>query len=320
MPIRESAVSGSAASSSPSLEAASAHWGERAIVALLALCALASVLTTIGIVLSLFEPTVEFFQEISLTEFFSTSPWAPTFEPGSFGVAAIVAGTLNVTLWSCLVALPLGLGAAIFMREYASSRTRRVLKPVLEVLEGVPTVAYGFFALTFITPILVDIWPEGFLGGKPGIFSAASAGVVLGVMIIPTVASISDDAMNAIPEGLREGAYALGSTRMQVATRVVVPAALSGIVASFVLGISRAIGETMVVLIAAGNTPNLTFLPNESIQTMTAFIGTTATGDIGVGSIEYKTIFAVGALLFLMTLAMNLVSVRLVRRFREVYE
>jgi phosphate transport system permease protein len=303
----------------PALRAARPRYGEKAIVGLLFLCAAVSVLTTIGIVVSLFGPTIEFFREVPLSRFFSREEWAPTFADPGFGVFNIVAGTLNVVLWSCLVALPVGLGASIYLSEYASPRVRRRLKPTLEVLEGVPTVAYGFFALTFVTPIIRDIWP-GFLGDTPGIFSAASAGLVLGIMIIPTVASISEDAMSAVPASLREGAYGLGATRMQVATRIVVPAALSGIVASFVLGISRAIGETMVVLIAAGNTPNFTFLPNESIQTMTAFIATTATGDIAQGTITYDTIFAVGALLFLMTFVMNMISIRLVRRFREVYE
>jgi phosphate transport system permease protein len=321
MGIRESAVWGpSGGGQAPhSLQAASPRHGEKAIFAVLAFCALVSVLTTIGIVVSLAGPTIEFFREVPVREFFSAADWAPTFAEPSFGVLNVVVGTLNVTFWAIAVALPLGLGAAIYLREYASRRVRRTLKPVLEVLEGVPTVAYGFFALTFVTPILRDVWP-GFLGEGPGIFSAGAAGLVLGIMIIPTVASISDDAMNAIPEGLREGAYALGATKFQVATKVVVPAALSGIVASFVLGISRAVGETMVVLIAAGNTPILTMDPSSSIQTMTAFIATTATGDIGVGTITYKTIFAVGALLFTMTLVMNMVSIRLVRRFREAYE
>lgn len=296
-----------------------ARYGERAILGVLIACALASVLTTVGIVVALAGPTIEFFQEVSPLDFFSTDEWAPFFADASFGVFPIVVGTLNVTFWAILIGLPLGLLAAIFLSEYASPRVRKVLKPTLEVLEGIPTVAYGFFALTFVTPLIRDNWP-GFLGDPPGVFSAGAAGIVLGVMIIPTVASISEDAMSAVPQSLREGAYALGSSRRSVAVRVVVPAALSGIVASFVLGVSRAIGETIVVLIAAGNTPNLTFNPLESIQTMTAFIATSATGDIGVGTLEYKTVFAVGALLFIMTLAMNALSIWLVRRFRQVYE
>jgi phosphate transport system permease protein len=319
MGARGSAVAGDRVSRAHALTTARPRYGEKAVIGLLAVCAAVSVLTTIGIVASLFEPTVEFFGDVPFTAFFSFDEWAPTFADPTFGVFQIVAGTLNVTLWAVLFGIPIGLGAAVYLSEYASDRVRRWLKPTLEVLAGVPTVAFGFFALTFITPILRDVWP-GFLGDPPGIFSAGAAGLVLGLMIVPLIASISDDAMRSVPNGLREGAYALGGTRMQVATRVVVPAALSGIVASFVLGISRAVGETMVVLIAAGNTPKLTLDPAESIQTMTAFIATTATGDIGVGTITYKTIFAVGALLFVITFVMNLLSIRLVRRYREVYE
>jgi phosphate transport system permease protein len=302
------------------LEASSVRLSERLIVAGLFLCALISVLTTIGIVASLAGPTIQFFGQVSFGEFFSAEPWAPAFTPPSFGVLNIVAGTLNATLWAILIAVPCGLGAAIYLSEYASQGVRRWLKPALEVLEGVPTVAYGYFALTFVTPLLRDLWPGNFLGGPPGIFSAGAAGVVLGIMIIPTVASISEDAMSAVPRGLREGAYAMGATKIQVATRVVIPAALSGIVASFVLGVSRAVGETMVVLIAAGATPNLTLAPNESILTMTAFIAQASTGDIPVGSLTYQTVFAVGALLFAMTFTMNMISIRLVRRYRQAYE
>ncbi len=213
-----------------------------------------------------------------------------------------------------LVAVPFGLGAAIFLSEYASSRTRKILKPALEVLAGIPTVVFGYFALTFLSPLLQDI------GIDVGVFSSLSAGIVVGVMLIPTVASISEDAMSAVPHDLRNGAYALGSTRMKVATRIVVPAAISGIIASFVLAFARAIGETMIVLIAAGGQPNLSFNPLEPVLTMTAFIGATGLGDVPTGSIEYKTIFAVGLTLFVMTLAVNMVAIRLVRRFREVYE
>lgn len=307
-----------------SLRATSSRWGEKAIVGWLALCAAFSVLVTAGIVFSLIPPTVEFFQRVSPWSFFSAEAWAPTNSgnPG-YGVYRLVVGTLNVTFWALLIAIPAGLGAAIYLSEYASVRARKVLKPILEVLEGVPTVAYGFFAMTFITPLLRDFWPTflpGKLGEPPGIFSAASAGIVMGVMIIPTVASISQDAMSAVPSGLRQAAYGLGSTRMQVATRVVVPAALSGIVASFVLGISRAIGETMIVLLAAGASANLTMWPNDSVLTMTTFIARTSTGDIGTGTTTYYTIFAVGSLLFLMTFVMNMISIALVRRFRETYE
>jgi phosphate transport system permease protein len=298
------------------LRAARRRWGEDVVKGVLALCALLSVATTVGIVVALFEPAFEFFGEVSLVDFLTGTTWAPLFDPQSFGVLPLVAGTLLVTLWACFVCIPFGLGAAIYLSEYARGRTRKVLKPVLEVLAGIPTVVFGYFALTFVAPRLGDVGLS--LVQFP--FSALSAALVMGVMLIPTVASISEDAMSAVPRDLRDGAYALGSTRMQVATRIVVPAAISGIVASFVLAISRAVGETMIVLIAAGGQPNLTFNPLEAVQTMTAFIGATGQGDVPTGSIEYKTIFAVGATLFVMTLVMNLISIRLVRKFREVYE
>jgi phosphate transport system permease protein len=294
------------------------RWGERVIVGLLFLCALVSVAVTIGIVFALAEPAIEFFGDVSLGDFFGGTEWAPLFSPPSFGVLPLVSGTLVTTLWALVVCIPFGLGAAIYLSEYASPRTRRTLKPALEVLAGIPTVVYGFFALTFLTPLLQDIW---FLpGDPPGVFNALSAGLVMGIMILPTVASLSEDAMSAVPQGLREGAFALGSTKMQVSTKIVVPAALSGIVASFVLGISRAVGETMIVLIAAGGTPNLSFNPAEGMQTMTAFIAAAGIGDQPTGSIGYKTIFAVGATLFVATFVMNAISIRLVRRYREVYE
>jgi phosphate transport system permease protein len=273
-----------------------------------------SVLTTVGIVVSLFIPAIEFFGDVSLWDFLSGTTWAPLFEPASFGVLPLVAGTVLVSVCAALVCLPFGLGAAIFLSEYARPRTRAFLKPTLEVLAGIPTVVYGYFALTAVSPILQD------LGLQDGVFSALAAALVMGVMLIPTVGSVSEDAMSAVPRDLRDGAYALGSNRMQVSLRVVVPAAISGIIASFVLAISRAVGETMIVLIAAGGQPNWTFNPTEAIQAMTAFIAATGQGDVPTGSIEYKTIFAVGATLFVMTLAMNLVSIRLVRKFREVYE
>ncbi len=302
-----------------SLESPRPRYGERLIEALLALAALISIAVTTAIVISLLGPAIGFFGEVSPIDFLFGTEWAPTFEPPAFGVLPIVVGTLNVTLWALLFAVPIGLGAAIYLSEYAPPRVRKTIKPALEVLTGIPTVALGFFALTFITPILQDVWPA-FLGDRPGIFNAGAAGLAIGLLIVPIIASISEDAMSAVPAGLREGAYALGATRMRVATRVVFPAALSGIAASIVLAVSRAVGETMIVVLAAGATPNLTFSPVESIQAMTAFIATTATGDIATGTITYDTIFAVGALLFVLTLLMNLVSIRLVRRFREVYE
>jgi phosphate transport system permease protein len=304
-----------------SLTASSRRWGEKAIYVWLFVCAALSVLVTIGIVFSLVEPAIEFFLEISPARFFSTDDWAPRQD--SFGVFRLMAGTAAVVLYSCIVALPAGLGAAIYLNEYAKPRTRRTLKPILEVLEGVPTVAYGFFAFVFVTPLLREYWPTflpGQLGEPPGIFSVGAAGLVLGIMIIPTVASISQDAMAAVPSGLREAAYGLGSTRRQVATRVIVPAAFSGIVASFVLGVSRAVGETMVVLMAAGATARLGIWPNQEALPMTAFIARTSTGDIPTGTTIYYTVFAVGALLFTITFTMNYFSTRLVRRYREAYE
>jgi phosphate transport system permease protein len=290
------------------------RWGEAFIKALLALCALVSVATTLGIVLALFIPAVEFFQEVNFVDYITGTDWAPLFLQAKFGVIPLIAGTLSVTFWACLVAIPFGLGAAIFLSEYARPRTRKLLKPALELLAGIPTVVFGYFALTFVTPLLRD------LGLQVQVFNALSAGLVMGVMIIPTVASLSEDAMTAVPRDLRDGAYALGSNKLQVSTRIVVPAAVSGIVAAFVLGISRAIGETMIALLAAGQQPNLTFDPKQAVETMAAFIAATGAGDVPTGSVEYKTIFAVGATLFAMTLVVNAVAIRLVHRFREAYE
>jgi phosphate transport system permease protein len=290
------------------------RWGEAVIKGILALCALVSVATTVGIVVALFLPAIEFFQEVNFIDFVTGTEWSPLFLDGKFGVVPLIAGTLSVTFWACLVAIPFGLGAAIFLSEYARPRTRKVLKPALELLAGIPTVVFGYFALTFVTPLLRDI------GIEVGVFNALSAGLVMGVMIIPTVASLSEDAMSAVPRDLRDGAYALGSNKLQVSTRIVVPAAVSGIVAAFVLGISRAIGETMIALLAAGQQPNLTFDPREAVETIAAFIAATGAGDVPTGSVEYKTIFAVGATLFVMTFIVNAISIRLVRRFREEYE
>lgn len=296
------------------LRASRRRWGEDVVKVVLALCAFVSVATTVGIVVALFVPAFEFFGEVSIVDFLTGTDWAPLFEPASFGVLPLVAGTLLVTACAALVCIPFGLGSAIYLSEYAKPRTRKILKPALEVLAGIPTVVYGYFALTFVAPLLQD------LGLGVGVFSALAAGLVMGVMLLPTVASVSEDSMAAVPRDLRDGAYALGSTRVQVATRIVVPAAISGIIASFVLAISRAIGETMIVLIAAGGQPNWTWNPLQAVQTMTAFIAATGQGDVPTGSIEYKTIFAVGATLFVMTFVMNILSIRLVRRFREVYE
>ena len=296
------------------LRATRRRWGEDVVKVALGLCAFVSVATTVGIVVALFVPAIEFFREISIVDFLTGTNWAPLFEPPAFGVLPLIAGTLLVTGCACLVCIPFGLGSAIYLSEYARPRTRKYLKPALEVLAGIPTVVYGYFALTFMTPLLQDI------GVGVGVFSALSAGLVMGVMLLPTVASVSEDSMSAVPRDLRDGAYALGSTRLHVSTRIVVPAAISGIIASFVLAISRAVGETMIVLIAAGGQPNWTWNPLDAVQTMTAFIAATGQGDVPTGSIEYKTIFAVGATLFVMTFVMNLFAIRLVRRFREVYE
>jgi phosphate transport system permease protein len=296
------------------LRAEGRRWGEGVVKVALGLCALVSVLTTIGIIIALVVPSVEFFREVSIVDFFSGDRWAPLFAPSSFGVQPLLVGTLVVTFWACLVCLPCGLGAAIYMSEYARPRTRNILKPALETLAGIPTVVLGFFALTFVTPQLQN------LGLDVGVFNVLAAGIAVGVLLIPVVASVSEDAMAAVPQELRDGAYGLGATRLQVSTRIVVPAALSGIIASFVLAISRAIGETMIVLIAAGGLAQIAFDPREQAQTMTAFIGATGIGDVPTGSIEYKTIFAVGLTLFVITFAMNMLSIRLVRKFREIYE
>jgi phosphate transport system permease protein len=298
----------------PRLRAERRRWGEDVVRILLGLAAFVSVATTVGIVIALLFPAIEFFGEISIWDYLTGTNWAPLFEPGSFGVVPLLVGTLSVTIWACVVCIPFGLGSAIYLSEYAGTRTRKLLKPVVELLAGIPTVVYGYFALTFVTPLLRDI------GLNVEIFNALSAGLVMGVMLIPTVASLSEDAMYAVPNDLRAGAYALGARKVHVATRIVVPAAISGIVASFVLAISRAVGETMIVLIAAGQQPKLTLDPRQAVETMTAFIAATGNGDIPTGSLEYKTIFAVGLTLFVLTFAMNVLSIRLVRKFREVYE
>lgn len=305
-------------SDAPRLEASSKRYGEKAIKAVLAMCALLSVITTTAIVFSLLGPALGFFEVVPPGDFLLKKEWAPAQD--LFGVLPLIAGTLNVVLWGMVFAVPLGLGAAIYLSEYARPRVRKTIKPILEVLAGIPTVAIGFFGLSFVTPLLQDVWPGEFLGGPPGFYNALAAGLCIGLMIVPIISSLSEDAMSSVPAGLREGAYALGASKMRVATRVVFPAALSGIVASMVLAISRAIGETMIVLLVAGNTPNFTINPVENIQAMTAYIGVTATGDIATGTIEYDTVFAVGALLFVLTLGMNLLSIRLVRKYREVYE
>ncbi|HYI75055.1 MAG TPA: phosphate ABC transporter permease subunit PstC [Gaiellaceae bacterium] len=289
--------------------------GEQLVHAVLFVAAAISVLTTVGIVLSLVLPALDFFREVSPMDFFTGTTWAPLFLDAQFGVLPLIVGTFAISFWSALVAFPLGIGVAIYLSEYAAPRATSFLKPVLEILAAIPTVVLGYFALTFVTPFLRDQ-----LNVQVEIFNALSASLVLGVMLIPTVATLSEDAMAAVPRELRDGGYALGADKLQVSTKIVVPAAVSGIIAAFVLAFSRAVGETMIVLIAAGQLAQITFDPRETIETITAFIGATGNGDVPTGSIEYKTIFAVGLTLFVMTLVMNLISIRLVRKYREVYE
>ena len=289
------------------------HLEEWMVVWSLRAAAAVSIITTVGIVIVLLRQSLGFFGEIPIWEFLGGTVWTPLFKPQNFGVLPLVGGTLLVAGVAGIVALGLGLGAAIFLSEYAPERLRRILKPILEILAGIPTVVYGYFALTFVTPMLQLIFPDIF-------FNALSAGLVMGLMIMPMVSTLSEDAMVAVPRSLRNAAYALGSTRFEVATKVVVPAALSGIVASFILAISRAVGETMIVTIAAGGTPNLTWNPLESVQAMTSFIVQVALGETPQGSLEFKTIFAVGLLLFVMTLIMNIFGRWFVGRYRQVYE
>jgi phosphate transport system permease protein len=287
---------------------------EGAIGVVLFLCALVSTLVTVGIVVVLVEETIGFFREVSIVEFLTDTRWTPLFSEKHFGILPLMAGSLLVAVGSAVISIPIGLLTAIYLSEYARERTRGILKPLLEILAGIPTVVYGYFALTFVTPSLRLVFPS------TEIYNAAAASIVVGIMIIPTVASLSEDALRAVPLSLRQGAYGLGATKLEVSTRVVVPGALSGIIASFILAISRAIGETMAVTIAAGNMPNLTANPLEAIQTMTAYIVSVSLGDTPFGTIEYRTIFAVGFTLFLLTLGMNIVSQVILARFREQYE
>jgi phosphate transport system permease protein len=288
-------------------------WIEFVIERLLFLCAAASILVTLGIIGVLVFETAAFLREVPVTEFLFGTVWTPLFSDAHFGVLPLVGGTLLVSGIAMAVALPAGLVTAIYLSEYAHSNVRRTVKPVLELLAGVPTVVYGYFALLFVTPIL-----QGLVPGLAG-FNALGPGIVMGIMILPLVSSLSEDALHAVPGGLREGAYALGATRMQAAIRVVVPAAFSGISAACILAVSRAIGETMIVAIAAGQQPRLTLDPRVPVETMTAYIVQVSLGDTPTGTIEYRTIFAVGMLLFLSTFALNLISNWLRERFREEY-
>jgi phosphate transport system permease protein len=286
---------------------------EPAIEWTLFLCALVSVLTTVGIIAVLTLETWEFFREVPIFEFLTGTEWTPLFATPRFGVMPLVVGTLLVSSIAMLVALPMGLLSAIYLSEYADPRIRRAVKPILEVLAGVPTVVYGYFALLFVSPLLQRFIPE--LAG----FNALGPGIVMGIMILPLVSSLAEDAMQGVPRGLREGSYALGATKMQTSLKVVVPAAFSGITAAFILAVSRAIGETMIVAIAAGQQPRLTLNPMVPIETMTAYIVQVSMGDTPQGTLEYRTIFAVGMLLFVGTFILNLASAWLRERYREEY-
>ena len=287
---------------------------ERLMPALLFFAAVISVLTTFSIVFTLIFETVEFFNRVSFAQFFLSTEWLPfsNKEP-LYGIWALIAGTLKVTFIAVIVAVPLGLGAAIYLSEFASDKVRRIVKPILEVLAGVPTIVYGFFALTFITPLLQSFMPNLKL------FNAISPGIVVGIMIIPMIASLTEDALTAVPQSLREGALALGSTKFEVAIKVVLPAAISGIIASIVLAISRAIGETMIVAVAGGSTPNMSWDVTSSIQTMTAYIVQVSQGDAGFGTTIYYSIYAVGFTSLLFTLLMNIIAFYVEKRFKEEY-
>ncbi|MCF7927738.1 MAG: phosphate ABC transporter permease subunit PstC [Spirochaetales bacterium] len=282
--------------------------------------ALVSIITTVGIVVVLFADSVDFFSQVSIVEFFTSTRWSPVIKPIEFGVLPIISGTLTFTFLTALVAIPIGVLAAIYLSEYASERFRRIVKPALEVLAGIPTVVYGYFALIYVTPLLKKIFPE------ISTFNVLSASIMVGIMIIPTIASLSEDAMRAVPNSLRQAGYGLGITKFQVTSTVVVPASLSGIISSFILGISRAIGETMAVTIAAGNlsrivnwlNPKEAFL--QPVQTMTSAMVEVGTSDVTGTSVAYKSLFAVGLTLFVMTMLLNLVSQRIKNKYREKYE
>lgn len=287
---------------------------EYLIERLLFFCSLLSVFTTLGIILVLSFETFEFFKEVPILKFLTDTQWTPLFINKHFGILPLVCGTFLTSLIAIAVAMPVGLVSAVYLSEYTSLNVRNIVKPLMEILAAVPTVVYGYFALLFITPLLKKIIPD--LSG----FNALSSGIVMGIMIIPLISSLSEDAMRAVPMGLREGAYAVGSNRLQVSFRIVLPAALSGITAAFILAISRAVGETMIVAIAAGQQPKLTLNPLVPIETITAYIVQISLGDTPHGTLEYRTIFACGMSLFILTFILNMVSFKLKRRFQEVYE
>ena len=297
-----------------SLNGKKTRWNEWVLERLFFLCAFVSVITTAAVIYILIEDTLALFETVPVLDFLTGTRWTPLLEPKHYGILPLVAGTMLIVIGAAVVALPIGVASAIYLSEYASHRTRSVVKPILEILAGIPTVVYGYFALTFITPFLRILLPE------TQVFNAASAAIVVGVMVLPMVASLCDDALRAVPEALRHGAYSLGATSYEVTTRIVVPAGLSGIFAAFVLAVSRAIGETMAVTLAAGATPNLTANPLESIQTMTAYIVQVSLGDTPSGSLSYQTLFAVASVLFVSTLLLNVLGTWVMRRFREVYE
>jgi len=290
--------------------------GENFIQVFLFACGAISILTTLGIVFELGKESLLFFQQpgVNLVEFLTQTTWQPAI--GKFGVLPLVTATLVTTFFAMLISLPLGLAAAIYLSEYATPRSRNLLKPLLEILAGIPTVVYGYFALTFMTPLLRVI----FGANTVSIYNTLSAGIVMGIMILPLVTSMSEDALSAVPHSLRDASYGLGATRLETAIKIVVPAALSGIIAAFILGVSRAIGETMIVAVAAGSGPNFTFNPFEAAETMTGYIARISGGDVAYDTPDYNSIFAIGLLLFSITLALNILSRRLVARFREVYE
>ena len=279
-----------------------------------AVCSYLSILTTILIIYILATESFQFFKMVSITDFLFGTHWEPLLEPKSFGVLPLLFGTIMIVIGSAFICIPIGLIIAIYLSQYASKKARRIIKPILEILAGIPTVVYGYFALTFITPILRTFLPN------TEIFNAASGSIVVGIMILPMVASLCDDALQSIPKSLKQGGYALGTTSFEVIKGILIPSAFSGIVASFVLAISRAFGETMAVTLAAGATPQFTLNPLESIQTMTAYIVQVSLGDTPAGGVEYQTIFAVAALLFVVTLGMNLLSNFIMHRYREEYE
>ena len=290
------------------------RWKEKPIHWLLFLSALISVFTTLGIVYVLFSESFSFFEHVSIREYLFGTEWTPLFEPKKFGFLPLLCGTLMIAFGSAVVAIPLGVMTAIFLSEYASNKARAWIKPLLEILSGIPTVVYGYFALSFVTPLLQKFFPS------TEVFNAASACIVVGVMTLPMVASLCDDAMRAVPNSLRYAGYAMGATKSEVAFSVVFPAALSGVIASFVLAISRAIGETMAVTLAAGATPNMSFNFLKSIQTMTAYIVQVSMGDTPHGTIEYQSLFVIGSTLFLITLIMNLISDMVLRKYKQKYE